>query len=107
MPQNEYAIQVKGTEPGYDWTDREEQVSHWYSVMHFANALISNQHMINRFENDKVYISTKWLLRLVAGRGLHVEHLLRVTHKGTGAMHMVAILPSNQYVSHNPVTILL
>jgi hypothetical protein len=54
--------------------------------------------MINRFENDKIYISTKWLLRLVAGRGLQVEHLLRVTHKGTGAMHMVAILQNNQYV---------
>lgn len=55
--------------------------------------------MINRFENGKVYISTKWLLRLVASLGLQVKHLLRVTHtgKGTGAMHMVAILPSNQY----------
>jgi len=54
--------------------------------------------MVNRFENDKSYISTKWLLRLIRGRGLTVEHLLRVTHKGTGAMHMVAILKDNRYI---------
>jgi predicted methyltransferase len=54
--------------------------------------------MVNRFENDKSYISTKWLLRLIRGRGLTVEHLLRVTHKGTGVIHMVALLKDNRYI---------
>ena len=54
--------------------------------------------MVNHFENDRSYISTKWLLCLICGCGLIVEHLLHVTHKGTGAIHMVAVLKDNRYI---------
>ncbi|KAF8959345.1 hypothetical protein BDZ97DRAFT_1667355, partial [Flammula alnicola] len=54
--------------------------------------------MLNTFENDNSHISTKWLLRLIKGRGLRVEHLLCITHDGTDAFHMLAILPNDNYV---------
>lgn len=52
--------------------------------------------MINQFNNDNAYISTTWLLRLIRGRGLRVEHLLKITHQGTEAFHMLAILRGGQ-----------
>ncbi|EDR08148.1 uncharacterized protein LACBIDRAFT_297917 [Laccaria bicolor S238N-H82] len=54
--------------------------------------------MLNSFENDNAHISTKWLLHLIKGRGLQVTHLLCVTHDGTDAFHMVALLPNDNYV---------
>jgi hypothetical protein len=54
--------------------------------------------MVNRFENDTSYIGTAWLLRLAQGRGLQVQHLLRITHLGHGTTHILAVLPDNQYV---------
>jgi hypothetical protein len=54
--------------------------------------------MVNRFENDTSYIGTAWLLRLAQGRGLQIQHLLRITHLGHGTTHILAILPDNQYV---------
>ncbi|KAF8967920.1 hypothetical protein BDZ97DRAFT_1801956 [Flammula alnicola] len=53
--------------------------------------------MIIDFSNDRVYISTKWLLR-INGRGLRVEQLLLVKRIGTAAEHYVALLEDNQYV---------
>jgi len=53
---------------------------------------------MNTFENDRSHISTKYLLRLTARRGLMVEHLFRVTHRGTGAYHVLAVLPENDYI---------
>lgn len=54
--------------------------------------------MLSQFNNDKVYISTKWLLRLINGRGLNILYLLRIIHLGTNATHYLAILPDNRYV---------
>lgn len=54
--------------------------------------------MINDFSNDKAYISTKWLLQLITGRGLRVTHLLKVKHLGTGTVHIVALLSDSRYV---------
>jgi hypothetical protein len=51
--------------------------------------------MLSQFENDKMYISTKWLLCLINGRGLKVIYLLRITHLGTRATHYLAVLPDN------------
>ena len=56
------------------------------------------QHMVNTFANDDAYISTKWLLRLVAGRGLHVEQLLRIIHLSGGQPHYLALLGDSRYV---------
>lgn len=54
--------------------------------------------MINSFTNDTAYISTRWLLRLVAGRGHVVRQLLRVTHRGLHTVHMVALLDDHSYL---------
>ncbi|KDQ56236.1 hypothetical protein JAAARDRAFT_132454 [Jaapia argillacea MUCL 33604] len=52
----------------------------------------------NRFDNDQAYISTKWLIRLVSARGLKIQHLLQVSHLGTKATHVIALLPGGRYV---------
>lgn len=55
--------------------------------------------MINEFTNDAAYISTKWLLRLITGRGLRVKQLLKITHIGTSATpHCLAILDDGNYL---------
>ncbi|KAG1856274.1 hypothetical protein C8R48DRAFT_566547, partial [Suillus tomentosus] len=53
--------------------------------------------MVNNFGNDTAYIGTKWLLRLLASRGLEVIHLLKVMNRGTRATHFLAMLPENLY----------
>lgn len=54
--------------------------------------------MLNEFKNDNAAISTKWLLRLIQGRGLHVKHLFRVTHlNGLGNAHYLALLQDGRY----------
>ncbi|KAF8060906.1 hypothetical protein FPV67DRAFT_1423234, partial [Lyophyllum atratum] len=59
---------------------------------------IRHWHARNTFTNDKAYISTCWLLRLISNRGLQVKHLLRVTHIGTSTVHYVAILVDGLYI---------
>lgn len=54
--------------------------------------------MINSFANDNARISTKWLLRLIDGRGLKVKNLFLVTHLGTGTSHHLAILKDGRYI---------
>ena len=54
--------------------------------------------MINTFSNDNIRISTKWLLRLIDGRGLMVKHLLQVTHLGTNASHHLVLLADSRYI---------
>ncbi|KAF5376134.1 hypothetical protein D9615_007698 [Tricholomella constricta] len=76
---NEYAIKTS-TELGFNWEGGEER------------------HGINAFTNDKAYISTRWLLRLISNRGHHIKHLLRVTRIGTSTIHYVAILSGGQYI---------
>jgi hypothetical protein len=55
------------------------------------------QHMVNNFSNNTAYIGTKWLLQLLASRGLEVIHLLKVMNHGTHATHFLAMLPENLY----------
>ncbi|KAJ7602456.1 hypothetical protein DFH06DRAFT_1417809, partial [Mycena polygramma] len=55
-------------------------------------------HMINTFEDDKVYISAKWLINLIRQRGLHVKHLIRVVHRATGASHYIVLLRDGRYL---------
>ncbi|KAF8906964.1 hypothetical protein CPB84DRAFT_1639790, partial [Gymnopilus junonius] len=59
---------------------------------------IQDWHMINNFQNDNSHISTVFLLRLIRGRGLTVQHLIRVMHKGTHSLHIVTLLPDGNYV---------
>lgn len=54
--------------------------------------------MTNTFENDKAHISTAWLLRLVTGRGLKVQHVLKVIHLGGTSVHYIALLSDHRYV---------
>ncbi|KAF8813319.1 hypothetical protein BYT27DRAFT_7081362, partial [Phlegmacium glaucopus] len=54
--------------------------------------------MICDFTNDDMHISTKWLLRLINGRGLHVKHLLQIRHRGKGTLHILAILEDDRFV---------
>lgn len=75
----EYALRVS-EDVGYSWEHGEEL------------------HMINDFRNDNSHISTIFLLRLIRGRGLTVEHLVRVTHIGTDALHIVVLLREGGYV---------
>ena len=49
--------------------------------------------MMNNFQNDNSHISTVFMLRLIRGRGLTIKHLIEVTHIGTNALHIVALLP--------------
>ncbi|KAJ7705934.1 hypothetical protein B0H14DRAFT_2415855 [Mycena olivaceomarginata] len=52
----------------------------------------------NDFTNDTAYIGTRFLLRLVQEQGLVPTHLLRITHRETGATHIIAILPDGRYI---------
>jgi predicted methyltransferase len=54
--------------------------------------------MLNHFENDASHIGTRYLLHLIHGEGHQVEHLLKITHKGLGTTHILALLPNDQYV---------
>ena len=54
--------------------------------------------MINNFASDNTWISEKWLLWLIDGRGLKVKHLLQVNHLGTGTSHHLAILKDGHYI---------
>jgi hypothetical protein len=53
---------------------------------------------MNNFKNDNSHISTVFLLRLIRGRALTIKHLIEVTHIGTNALHIVALLPDDSYV---------
>ncbi|PBK61694.1 hypothetical protein ARMSODRAFT_864235, partial [Armillaria solidipes] len=60
---------------------------------------VTSWKMISSFSNDSAFISTKWLLRLINGRGLNVKYLFRVRHLGpTGAEHYLAVLPDDRYI---------
>lgn len=50
--------------------------------------------MMNNFENDDAYVSTRWLLQLITGRGLVIEHVLRIVHTATEKSHHIANLQS-------------
>ncbi|KDR79616.1 hypothetical protein GALMADRAFT_63504 [Galerina marginata CBS 339.88] len=54
--------------------------------------------MMNSFRNDNSHISTVFMLRLIRGRGLKIKHLVEVTHIGTNALHIVALLPDDNYI---------
>ncbi|KIJ08366.1 hypothetical protein PAXINDRAFT_88940 [Paxillus involutus ATCC 200175] len=54
--------------------------------------------MINDFANDAVYMSVKWLLRLINSRGHDIKHLLKVTKHGSKSTHFLVILSDNNYV---------
>ncbi|KAJ7602402.1 hypothetical protein DFH06DRAFT_1070481 [Mycena polygramma] len=54
--------------------------------------------MFNTFENDSAYMSTRWLLRQLRDRGLVPIYLVRVTHKTSGTVHIIAIFPDGRYL---------
>jgi len=82
------------------WLDRRgegqsQQQIHTKSV---ADKIVCVQCMLSQFKNNKVYISTKWLLHLINGQGLKVIYLLQITHLRTSTTHYLAVLPDNWYV---------
>lgn len=66
---------------------------HW-----LHNYLIPQQRMINDFQNDNVYISTKWLMRLVNDSGLVVEQLLCISHMSDGQPHYLTLVGNRHYI---------
>ncbi|KAJ7635604.1 hypothetical protein DFH06DRAFT_1003450, partial [Mycena polygramma] len=54
--------------------------------------------MFNTFENDSAYMSTRWLLRQMRDRGLVPTYLVRVKHKTSGTVHIIAIFPDGRYL---------
>ncbi|KAJ7447827.1 hypothetical protein FB451DRAFT_1054279 [Mycena latifolia] len=53
---------------------------------------------MNDFQNDRAYIETRFLLRLIREQGVTPSHLLKVTHTETGATHIIALLPDGRYI---------
>ncbi|RDX41108.1 hypothetical protein OH76DRAFT_1324153, partial [Lentinus brumalis] len=52
----------------------------------------------NNFDNDSAYVSTAWLIWLIRNRNMSVQHLLKVTHGSTGAVHYIAVIDAYQHV---------
>ncbi|KAJ6522750.1 hypothetical protein B0H19DRAFT_1277240 [Mycena capillaripes] len=77
---SEYAIAANDSEPGFQWQNNEEQRR-------------------NHFSNDRAYIGTRFLLRLVQEQGLVPSHLLKITHTETRATHLLALFPDGRYLS--------
>ncbi|KAJ7468854.1 hypothetical protein B0H11DRAFT_2045142 [Mycena galericulata] len=75
---SEYAIALNDAEPGFEWQENEQQRSR------------------NDFTNDRAYVGTRFLLRLV--REAVPSHLLKITHAETGATHILALLPDGRYI---------
>ncbi|KAJ7615810.1 hypothetical protein B0H17DRAFT_908046, partial [Mycena rosella] len=59
---------------------------------------IRNWSSRNDFANDRAYIGTRFLLRLVREQGLVPSHLIKITHTETGATHIIALLPDGRYL---------
>ncbi|KAF8230436.1 hypothetical protein L208DRAFT_1281685, partial [Tricholoma matsutake] len=51
--------------------------------------------MMNSFD---AYVSTCWLLQLIMGCGLVIEHLLQIVHTVTEKSHHLALLQDKQYI---------
>ncbi|KAJ7751575.1 hypothetical protein B0H14DRAFT_2405516, partial [Mycena olivaceomarginata] len=54
--------------------------------------------MVNAHENDRAYISTKWLIHQIVQRGLQVKHLIRISHRATRSVHYLALLRDGRYL---------
>ncbi|KAJ7915255.1 hypothetical protein B0H13DRAFT_1610702, partial [Mycena leptocephala] len=52
----------------------------------------------NDFENDRAYIGTRFLLRLVREQGLVPTHVLKIVHAQSGATHIIVLLPDGRYM---------
>ena len=48
--------------------------------------------MFNNFTDDKAYVSTKWIIRLVINQGLQIHHIFRVKCLAGVATHYVIVL---------------
>ncbi|KAJ7438871.1 hypothetical protein FB451DRAFT_1059965 [Mycena latifolia] len=59
---------------------------------------VRNWRHMNDFQNDRAYIETRFLLRLIREQGVTPSHLLKVTHTETGATHIIALLPDGRYI---------
>lgn len=82
----------------FNWSNGEELVRCSHSpIPQLLKLFFSGQRMVNSFKNDNAHISIKWLLSLITGRGLNVQHLLRITHLATSATHYLVLLADGQY----------
>ncbi|KAJ7257999.1 hypothetical protein C8J57DRAFT_1074030 [Mycena rebaudengoi] len=78
--------------------EMEESVFYTVEVVQLPPGTRNWRHMLNPFENDRAYISCKWLIQLVRQKGLQVRQLIRVIHRATGCAHYVALLRDGRYV---------
>ncbi|KAJ6582628.1 hypothetical protein DFH09DRAFT_1145654, partial [Mycena vulgaris] len=77
---SEYAVALSDSEPGYDWENNEEQRAR------------------NDFANDRAYMGTRFLLRLLREKGLVPSHLLKIKHTESGATHIIALFLDGRYL---------
>lgn len=63
-----------------------------------GNLLNHTQEISGRIMNDRAYISTRWLIRLIRSKGLNILHLLRISHRPSGTSHYLAILDDHRYI---------
>ncbi|KAJ7142832.1 hypothetical protein C8R44DRAFT_603459 [Mycena epipterygia] len=54
--------------------------------------------MFNAHDNDAAYMSTRRLLRQMRDQGSVPTYLVRVTHKTSGMVHVIAIFPDGRYI---------
>ncbi|KAE9385191.1 hypothetical protein BT96DRAFT_785229, partial [Gymnopus androsaceus JB14] len=57
-----------------------------------------NWNMFNDFTNDKAYVSTKWIIRLVINQGLQIRHIFRVKRLAGVATHYVIVLQDGRVI---------
>ncbi|KAJ7747698.1 hypothetical protein DFH07DRAFT_776006 [Mycena maculata] len=69
----------------------------WDKVGYVGDGMTPGTGLFNSFENDTAYMSTQWLLRQMADRGLVPTYLVRVTHKTLGTVHIAALFPDGRY----------
>ncbi|KAJ7163678.1 hypothetical protein C8R46DRAFT_902606, partial [Mycena filopes] len=52
----------------------------------------------NRFTNDRAYIGTRFLLRLVQEKGLVPLHLIKIVHTASQATHYLVLFADGRYM---------
>ncbi|KAJ7925700.1 hypothetical protein B0H13DRAFT_1600266 [Mycena leptocephala] len=75
--------------------EMEESVFYTAEAVQLPSGKRQWRSMINVHENDRAYISTRWLIHQIVQRGLQVKHLIRITHR---AVHYLALLRDGRYL---------
>ncbi|KAE9395627.1 hypothetical protein BT96DRAFT_826003 [Gymnopus androsaceus JB14] len=78
---------------------REMQESMFYTTTPLQRLQgVRDWSLTNNFTNDKAYVSTQWIIRLVLKQGLHIRHILRVKRLNLAATHYVIVLLNGRVI---------